>query len=85
MFAAALGEVTPLDLPIVVDHTGLDRLFDFAMVWNPQIQELAANAADQTGLTFVQALREQLGLRLQRENGPVEVLVVDRVERPTPD
>jgi uncharacterized protein (TIGR03435 family) len=84
-FAASLGEVTPLDRPIVVDRTGLDGLFDFAMLWNPQIQELSANAADQTGLTFLQALREHLGLRLQRENGPVEVIVVDRVERPTPD
>ena len=85
MFAAALGEVTPLDRPIVIDRTGLDGLFDFAMLWNPQIQELAANAADQTGLTFLQALREQLGLRLQGETGPVEVIVVDRVERPETD
>jgi bla regulator protein blaR1 len=83
--AAALGGVTPLDRPIVLDRTGLDGLFDIAMLWNPQIQELAANAGDQTGLTFVQALREHLGLRLQRENGPVEVIVVDRVERPTAD
>jgi uncharacterized protein (TIGR03435 family) len=85
MFAAALGEITPLERPIVLDRTGLEGLFDFTMLWNPQIQELAATAADQTGLTFMQALREHLGLRLQRENGPVEVLVVDRVERPTSD
>ena len=84
-FAASLGEMTPLERPIVLDRTGLDGLFDIAMLWNPQIQELAANAGDQTGLTFVQALREHLGLRLQRENGPVEVIVVDRVERPTTD
>ena len=83
--AAALGGVTPLDRPIVLDRTGVDGLFDFTMLWNPQIQELAANAGDQTGLTFVQALREHLGLRLQRENGPVEVIVVDRVEKPTTD
>jgi uncharacterized protein (TIGR03435 family) len=84
-FAAALGEVTPLDRPIVLDRTGLDGLFDFVMLWNPQIQELAANPGDQTGLTFTQALREHLGLTLRRENGPVEVIVVDRVERPTTD
>ena len=84
-FAASLGEQTPLERPLVLDRTGLDGLFDIAMLWNPQIQELAANAGDQTGLTFVQALREHLGLRLQRDNGPVEVIVVDRVERPTTD
>ena len=83
--AASLGEITPLERPMVVDRTELDGLFDFAMLWNPQIQELSANAADQTGLTFVQALREHLGLTLRRENGPVEVLVVDRVERPATD
>jgi bla regulator protein blaR1 len=85
MFAAALGEITPLDRPIVLDRTGLDGWYDFRMLWNPQIQELAANAADQTGLTFLQALREHLGLQLRRENGPVEVIVVDRVGRPTAD
>ena len=84
-FAASLGEQTPLDRPLVLDRTGLDGLFDVAMLWNPQIQELSPNAADQTGLTFMQALREQLGLNLRRENGPVEVIVVDRVERPTTD
>jgi uncharacterized protein (TIGR03435 family) len=84
-FAASFGEITPLERPIVIDRTGLDGLFDFTMLWNPQIQELAPNAADQAGLTFQQALREQLGLRLQRETGPVEVIVVDRVARPTAD
>jgi uncharacterized protein (TIGR03435 family) len=84
-FAAVLGEQAPLDLPVVLDRTGLDGVFDFAMLWNPQIQELAANAGDQTGLTFIQALREHLGLTLRRETGPVEVIVVDRVERPTID
>ena len=84
-FAASLGQITPLERPIVLDRTGLEGLFDVAMLWNPQIQELSPNAAEQTGLTFLQALREQLGLNLRRETGPVEVIVVDRVERPTPD
>ena len=83
--AASLGEQTPLDLAVVLDRTGMDGVYDMAMIWNPQIQELAANAGDQTGLTFLQALREHLGLTLRRETGPVEVIVVDRVERPTTD
>jgi len=85
MLAASLGELTPLERPIVINRTGLDGLYDFTVVWNPQIQELSANTGDQTGLTFLQALREHLGLTLRRENGPVEVIVVDRVERPATD
>ena len=31
------------------------------------------------------ALLEQLGLKLERTRGPVDVLVIDHVERPTPN
>jgi uncharacterized protein (TIGR03435 family) len=40
---------------------------------------------DPNGPALVTALREQLGLRLQSTRGPVDVFVIDRVERPTPD
>ena len=35
--------------------------------------------------SFVAALQEQLGLRLERTRGPVPVVVIESVERPTPD
>ncbi|MGC1293914.1 MAG: TIGR03435 family protein, partial [Alloacidobacterium sp.] len=35
------------------------------------------------GPTPVQALRDQLGLKLESAKGPVKILVIDRVERPS--
>ena len=35
--AAAMGELTPLDLPTVLDRTALTGSFDFVVVWNPQV------------------------------------------------
>ena len=37
------------------------------------------------GSSLMTALREQLGLKLESSRGPVEVLVIDNVEMPSPD
>ena len=45
--------------------------------------DAAANAADLPGLFT--ALREQLGLELKRDRGPVEFLIIDSAEKPSPN
>ena len=70
---------------VVTDKTGLTGLYDFQLRWS----DPGAAAANQTQTTLsdapvlTTAVQEQLGLRLQPDHGPVEVLVVDRVSEPT--
>ena len=67
---------------IVVNRTGLTGRFDVELRWTPDPN--ATTAADAPpGL--VTAVREQLGLRLQSDTAEMEHLVIDSVERPTPD
>ncbi len=63
----------------VVDRTGLEGFYDWQLLFSPP------RAADQTGGSIFTALQEQMGLKLESTRAPVEVWVVDRVERPTPD
>jgi uncharacterized protein (TIGR03435 family) len=57
------------------------------MEWTPEISgpPPANFQPDLTGPTFLEALREQLGLKLESQTGPVDVLVIDHVEEPTPN
>ena len=63
----------------VIDKTGLRETYYFDMKW-------AGDTAPDSPLpSLPAALREQFGLELKSETGPVEVLVIDRAERPTPN
>ena len=63
----------------VVDATMLTGRYDIRLQWSSD----ATVSSDQPSMTT--ALREQLGLRLERRRVPVEMFIVDRFERPTPD
>ena len=75
---------------MVVDRTGLTGTFDLSVTWTPDQMPAGglppgAPAIDPNGPSLFTALQEQLGLKLEATKGPVEVLVIDRVERPTED
>ena len=83
----------------VVDKTGITGLFDIKLIWNPfagraQPADAAPRAAGaesrEGGVSDLDsqpplpaALEEQLGLKLDARKGPVEVYVIEHVERPT--
>ena len=76
----------------VVDRTGLSGTFDVDLLYLPEFSvggvspdRLAFDPRFQGRPGLTTALREQLGLKLEATRGPVEVLVIDSVERPTPD
>ena len=69
---------------LVLDRTGLKGQFDIRLEWNDPLAQPGEPApADRP--SFVTALREQLGLKLEPASEPVQVLVIDRIERPSPD
>ena len=62
---------------MVVDGTGLDGNYQFTLEWSHD-----SGAADATaGPSLFVALQEQLGLKLEATKGPVEVLVIDHIEK----
>ena len=81
----------------VRDKTGLTGRYDFAMKMDLQmvlamakrmganIPAAAANIPQADGSSLMTALNEQLGLKLESTRGPVDVVVIDTVEAPTPD
>jgi len=78
-----------IDRP-VVDGTGLTGTYDLDLVWAPaQPGPGAAGAALAVApsdvLSIFTAVQEQLGLRLESRRAPVDVVVIDSVERPTPN
>ena len=70
---------------MVVDRTGMTGSWDFELTFAPENRGPDAPPADPNMPSFFTAIQEQLGLKLEPTKGPVEVLVVDSVERPVED
>jgi len=71
----------------VVDETGLKGEYDFILHWSPESTQLAS-PDDPFGSKYPSiftAVREQLGLRLIKRTVPTELLVIDSVQRPSPN
>jgi uncharacterized protein (TIGR03435 family) len=72
---------------VVVDQTGLKGVYDFKLEWTPddlQINEPGSASGEAASAnSLFAAIQEQLGLKLDPQKGPVQILVVDRAEKAT--
>ena len=75
----------------IVDRTGLSGAFDFTLEFAPESgpgsQPSATGSASDPSAppSIFTALEQQLGLKLESTKGPVDVLVIDHVEEPSPN
>jgi uncharacterized protein (TIGR03435 family) len=79
---------SPIADRTVVNRTGLDGTFDVVLTFTPEATVMSAQTGTGSLETsappaFATAIREQLGLTLQPQTGPVDVLVIDHVEEPS--
>jgi len=82
----ASSPITGIDRPII-DRTGLAGTYDISFEFAPRLNGPPppgfTPARDDSGPTFTEALQDQLGLKLTPQTGPVDVLVIDHVEKPS--
>ena len=83
----------PVTGRVVMDDTGLQGKYDVALNWTPDLgnQEQGANNSGAPGEasggapSIFTAVEEQLGLRLASGRGPLKGVVIERIDRPTPN
>ncbi len=79
---------------VVIDQTGLAGLYDYSLEWSPDPGEGGPESiglppevphpqTETTGPSIFTAVQEQLGLKLVSKKGPVEVIVIDSVQKPS--
>jgi uncharacterized protein (TIGR03435 family) len=77
---------------VVIDKTGLTGYYDIALTYTPTPEQMPQGPAppgaqpppiDPDGPSFFTAIQEQLGLKLENQRGPVEVVVIDSISQPS--
>jgi uncharacterized protein (TIGR03435 family) len=72
---------------VVIDRTGLSGKYDFKLQWTPDTAQPMRGPDEPVdsslGSSILAAVQEQLGLKLEAQKGPVDMIVIDAVERPS--
>ncbi|SDF05268.1 soil-associated protein, TIGR03435 family [Terriglobus roseus] len=82
---AGIG-VPGLDTKPIVDGTGLTGKYDLTLEFRPDSGSPRVDpGADDGAPTLIQAVAQQLGVRLESGTGPVRIVLIDHISEPTPD
>jgi len=72
----SLSHITDM---LVINDTGLSGRYDVSLSWTPELDQ----ASEANGPSIFTALQEQLGLKLESKREPIDVIVIDHIERPS--
>jgi uncharacterized protein (TIGR03435 family) len=70
----------------VLDNTNLSGKYDISLAWTPQYRLDAIPRLDHTepnNPSLLTAIHEQLGLKLEPQTSPVDLLVIDHAQKPS--
>jgi uncharacterized protein (TIGR03435 family) len=79
-FADDLSTMIFVDRP-VLDRTGIPGVFDFSLKFADSNAEMKRATLQGDGPSIFTIVQEQLGLKMEAQKGPIEMLVIDRVEK----
>lgn len=94
-FSAIVGLISQQVGRTIIDKTGLKGLYDLKLQWAPDMRQGSTpfgpmpagveqpQASDPSAASIFTALQEQLGLKVDPTKGPVEVLIIDSVQKPS--
>lgn len=95
LLAAALSREPELGGRVVVDQTGLQGSYDLKLKWTPEFKSPVGidgtveppnpDGEEAFGPSLFTALEEQLGLKLKSIKSPQQVVVIEHIEKPTPN
>jgi uncharacterized protein (TIGR03435 family) len=69
----------------IIDRTDLPGLWDFSLQWWAPLMSISHTPSDDCYPQPEEAFPQQLGLRLVRGKAPIQILIVDHIEAPTPN
>lgn len=85
LLVSALSNKPEIGGRLVVDQTGLNGKYNFQLTWASDDRRTKGDDLGADGPSLFTAIQEQLGLKLETRKVPVDCLVIDRIQQPSPN